>query len=142
MEIRYTLPLCILSVLVHLSAVQFVHSDNSDECVESIVDFLVESIDQMEFAKTHQLILILGNTGIHKILLHLLISGQELEVIETSTGDYTIVDRYNLINQNSSSVIPTLLLDREKGYESYIIPGFNNTFDIQREVAVMHLLLC
>lgn len=123
---------------VHSSSL--VHSNNSTECVRAIVNFLLDSINQMEFAKTDQLILIMGNTGSHKTLLHLLISGQELEVIKTSTGDYTISDRYNLMNQNSSSVIPVLMLDRVNGYESYIVPGFNNTFDIKRELTVMHLL--
>lgn len=115
---------------------------NCDACKsssEATLTYLNEQFEKFKFAKQKDTILVVGNTGSAQTMLSLLVTEAEINGVEISPGEFTFVDKYGLIEEDSASVIPRLIDDPKTGLEFYIC-ALNNVTAFKYDIATLFFL--
>lgn len=118
----------------------------SNSTVDSILDFLDDHIDELQFPKHQDIVFVYGTADSNKTLLISFITDAEIEAIETEpcSGNFTFVDKDGPINHYAPNIVPDLithlLTDKKRGVNYYILPDFNVSTDVRTDLTVSHLM--
>lgn len=125
---------------------QMVGQDNAtlDLSVDSILEFLEDHIDELQFAKNQQIVFVIGANDFDKINVVSLVTDAELEAIETEPCVFKFADKDGPTNHYPSNIvpelIPQLLTDKERGVNYYVLPSFNDKADVRKDLTALHLV--
>lgn len=121
------------------------NEDSNDDTANAIMDFLEDQVDVLPFAKYKEIVFVVGAEHTNKTTLILLLTDADLMAVEAGagTGKFIYIDRdgpYNEYSSNiDSSIIPSLIPNKDSGIEYYILPQVNDMNDVKRDITGTHL---
>lgn len=104
--------------------------------VSEILDFFDEHHKKIQYTKKKDFVLILGDEDTEKRTLALLLTEADLKLTETNNQELVYVDRYDVINKLSQSIIPEVITDEKSGLEYMIVSGWNQSTNILHELSL------
>lgn len=119
---------------------------SSSSSVLSILEFLYDHIEELQFAKYQKIIFVMGADDSDKISLISLVTDATLEAVETPEIScvFKIVDKDGPLNNYApnivSELIPQLLTDKLSGVDYYVLPSFNLPTDVRYDLTAWHLI--
>lgn len=115
-----------------------------EDSVHSILEFLDDHVAELQFAKYQEIVFVIGAHDSDKINVVSLVTGAELEAIETESCALKLVDKDGPISQYPPNVvrelIPQLLTDKDRGVDYYVLPNFNVATDVRSDLTAWHLI--
>lgn len=124
---------------------RFLDSKREDGCGKTIFEFVDDHMNVLEFAKSKNLIFVIGNDRAREIELVSFLAGADLKVVETTpdSREYKIVDIDGQINEYPVCIVPELvpllIADKRLGINYYIMPHFNVTDNVKYDLTITHL---
>lgn len=111
---------------------------------DSIMDFLENQVNVLQFAKTDDIVFVFGAEHTNKTILVLFLTDAELEAVESSLGSFDFIDRDGPLNEYDSSIepniIPDLIPHKTRGIEFYVVPEHNITVPVRNDISGEHLM--
>lgn len=119
---------------------------SENDLISKILQFWKEQDSQLNFGSKKDIVIFLGDTGTGKSALISLLTGDDLESVETYDGSETfrIIDKLGRVSQNSTilskTLFPELIPDKESDVVYFDCPGFEDTRGIKYEITTAYLI--
>lgn len=148
----WSLSIIICSLLEPCVSIQ-IQSDSEPTAI--IADFIEENTELLRFSKTKDIIVIIGNTnpGDKTLLASFITNENKLKVYgeapaqysltdnSTRAPIYSLIDKFDLIQRHSKSIVPELICDKKSTLDHYVFPNLNlEPSDAKYEISIMYLI--
>lgn len=109
----------------------------ANDPVMSTFQFLEDTVNAFRWTKLEEVIVVLGDTGLEKTLLTLLLANEKLNIKKTSSGQFQINGRLGALDEKPS-FIPKLITDKKSILDYYILPDWSLADDAKHEISIFY----
>lgn len=103
-----------------------------------ILDFCEEKIEDFRFSNQKDLHFVFADG--EKTIVSLFLVKSEIDSVKNSSGQYSYIDRYNLVNKYSTSLIPELVTEKACDLNYYIFPNWGIDRYVQEEILISYFV--